>query len=227
MGPWQRYAVYAAPEGALAGFAAGWLGWDPVTGQALPHPDLPGLPRPLPEITEAPRRYGFHGTLKAPFRLAAGAEEAKLAWAVDALAERLMPVRMAGLRLAALGDFLALVPEGGEAGIGALAAAVVEALDVFRAPLTPEDRARRRPEGLTARQRELLDCWGYPYVMEEFRFHLTLTSPLPAADRAAVAAVLADHLPPLPCPFEIDALALFGEAADGRFHLLRRYSLSG
>jgi putative phosphonate metabolism protein len=224
---WQRYAVYVAPEGPLAEFAAGWLGWDAVAGRARPHPEFKGLPRPLPELTEAPRKYGFHATLKAPFRLAAGADEAALKWAVDALAQRLPPAGSAGLRLEAIGDFLALVPDGEDSGIAALAASVVQALDAFRAPLTPDDIARRQPDRLTARQRILLDRWGYPYVMEEFRLHLTLTGALPAAERAAVAAVLAEHMPPLPRPFAIEALALFAEAADGRFHLLGRYSLSG
>ena len=35
--------------------------------------------------------------------------------------------------------------------------------------------------GLTDRQEALLTQWGYPYVMEEFRFHITLTGALDPA----------------------------------------------
>jgi putative phosphonate metabolism protein len=224
----RRYAIYAAPEGRLAEFAHGWLGWDAYRGRARPHPVLPGLPRPLAELTEAPRKYGFHGTLKAPFRLAAGGDPAALGWAIEALAERCPPAAADGLRLARLGGFVALVPAGDEAAIAALAARTVEALDAFRAPPTAAEIARRDPDRLTARQRVLLDRWGYPYVMEEFRFHLTLTGDLPEAEAAAVEAVLRPRLARLlPKRFVIDSLALFGEAADGRFHLLARYPLRG
>ncbi len=224
---WQRYAVYAAPQGDLAEAAHAWLGWDAYAGQPRPHPHVPGLPRPIAEITEAPRKYGFHGTLKAPFRLAPGADEAALLWAVAALAQRSAPAVAAGLVLAEVEGFLALVPQGDAPGITALASAVVEALDAFRAPLTPEELARRRPERLSPRQRDLLARWGYPYVMEEFRFHLTLTGALPEGERRRAAGALSGWLPPLPRPFAVDALAVYGEAPDGRFHLLDRYTLSG
>ncbi|TKA95193.1 DUF1045 domain-containing protein, partial [Cereibacter changlensis] len=88
--------------------------------------------------------------------------------------------------------------------------------------------ARRRPERLSPRQRGYLADWGYPYVMEEFRFHLTLTGDLPEAEAAQVEAVLAPVLAPLlPRPFRIGSLCLFGEAADGRFRLLERVALTG
>lgn len=32
--------------------------------------------------------------------------------------------------------------------------------------------------GLSPRQVELLDRWGYPYVMDQFRMHMTLSDPL-------------------------------------------------
>jgi putative phosphonate metabolism protein len=227
MAEWRRYAVYAAPGGALAEAAHGWLGWDAYTGQPRPHPDVGSLPRPLADLTEAPRKYGFHATLKAPFRLAPGADGAALDWAVAALAARLAPAEAPGLRLAEVEGFLALIPEGDGAALSALAARAVEGLDVFRAPLTPDEVARRRPDRLSARQRVLLDRWGYPYVMEEFAFHLTLTGSLRPGEAAPVMAALRGYLPLLPQPFTVDALALFGEAEDGRFHLLSRHPLTG
>lgn len=229
MDPMKRYAVYFAPRpGAFADCAAEWLGWDAARGVAVAQPDLPGLPRPVAALTADPRKYGFHGTIRAPFRPAPGVSGDAVAQAVAGLAARLAPARCTGLRLANLHGFLALVPDGPDDAIRALGAAVVEGTEALRAPLTPEEVARRRPESLTPPQRALLDRWGYPYVMDEFRFHLTLTDRLAAEEVQAVAAVLGAHVAPvLPRPFAIEDLCLFGEDAAGRFHLIHRYALSG
>jgi putative phosphonate metabolism protein len=229
MTQFKRYAIYYAPRrGAFAEAAASWLGWDAAGAVAVVQPDLPGLLRPLPDLTAAPRKYGFHGTIRAPFRLGQGVTEAMVQDAVSGLARRLAAVRFAGLQLARLGGFLALVPEGDEAPLLALGAAVVEGLDPLRAALNPQEYARRKPDRLTARQRALLDRWGYPYVMEEFRFHLTLSDDLPAREAEAVAAVAEDWFAPvLPRPFVIEDLCLFGEDGEGRFHLIGRHGLTG
>ena len=228
MPPALRYAVYhlaSVPE--LAALSAAWLGWDVETGRVPPPPDLPPLPLPHADITEEPRRYGFHATLKAPFRLAEGTAPAALDAAVAALAATLAPVVLSGLSLAQIGRFLALTPEAPSPPLQALAACCVEALDPFRAPLTAEEIARRRPERLTLNQRALLDRWGYPFVMEEFRFHMTLTGPLDAGPAAEIAAVLAPRFAAVtPRPYTIDALCLLAEGADKRFRLVRRYPLT-
>lgn len=222
-----RYAVYYAPEpGPLADFAASWLGWDPVAGAERARPAVPGLQADIPALTAEAHKYGFHGTLKPPFRLAEGCDEAALIAAVDALGGTLAPIEMPALALRRIGRFLALTPEGDTAPLMALAARVVEALDPFRAPMTAADRARRHPEKLSPAQVALLDRWGYPYVMDEFRFHLTLTGKLTEAEAEAVRAALAPVLAPLlPVPFRIASLCVFGEAADGRFHLVHRSPL--
>lgn len=222
----KRYAVYyAPPAGEFWDRASAWLGWDAVRGQAVVPTDL-GLDAAA--ITRDPRKYGFHGTIKPPFRLADGVDLAALHGAMADLCARLSPVELPGLRLKNLDGFLALVPEGDAAALRALAAAVVEDLDPLRAPLTADEIARRRPERLSLRQREQLYRWGYPFVMEEFRFHLTLTDRLAGAQAAQAATMLEAHFAPvLPRPFRVADLCLFGEAMDGRFYLLHRYTLSG
>ena len=229
MSDFQRYAVYYAPRpGAFASRVASWLGWDPERGCPIPTGAPAGLPRPQAELTMSPRKYGFHGTIKAPFRLAEGASRQDLTEALAALVARLAPVTMRGLELRRLGGFLALLPEGDETGLLSLGAEVVMALDALRAPLTPAEIAKRRPERLNPRQRELLAAWGYPYVMEEFRFHLTLSDDLPEAEAEDLAALLGPWLAPdLPRPFGITDLCLFGEDQAGRFHLLERHALTG
>ena len=224
MEKFKRFAVYYAPEaGRFADATAQWLGWDPVTGTEVAQPEL-GVD--LAALTADPRTYGFHGTIKPPFRLADGVDGATLGTAVAALARSLSPVQMQGLQFLALAGFLALVPTGDTAALSALAATVVTVLDPLRAPLTAAERARRRPDRLTPRQCDLLDRYGYPYVLEEFQFHLTLSGPLTAAQHALLCplatACLAPHLPQ---PFAVSALCLFGEAVDGRFHLIHRYPL--
>lgn len=229
MQQFKRYAVYFAPRpGPFADCANHWLGWDTALGQPLAQPQLAGLPAPVAALTADPMKYGFHGTIRAPFRPAEGLGQPQIEASVAALAARLPPVVCDGLRLENLHGFLALTPLGDETALLDLAARVVEGTNDLRAALTPEEIAKRRPQSLTARQRVLLDHWGYPHVMEEFRFHLTLTSRL-APDWAEVTqTVLAAHFAPvLPQPFVIEDLCLFGEDMAGRFHLLHRYPLSG
>ena len=185
-----RYAVYAAPQpgSALAGAAAAWLGRDADAGVAVAHPtDLEVAPAELAELTAAPRRYGFHATLRAPFHPADGVTRADVAQRVDRLAAAHAPVDVA-LALRTIAGFAALVPAEPTPGLEAIAAACVTELDDLRRAPAPDDLARRRRTGLTPRQDELLVRWGYPYVLDELRLHLTLTRRLDDDERDRVLA---------------------------------------
>lgn len=225
----KRYAIYYTPDpGPLAGFGAAWLGWDPVTGQELLAPDIPDLPHPVRDLTATPRKYGFHATLKPPFHLAEGETQDTLAEAVARFAATRHAAEAPGLRLAALGRFLALVPAGDDTAINALAGEIVAGFDRFRAAPSEDELARRRAKGLTAPQEANLVMWGYPYVMEEFRFHMTLTGALPPEDAAATHAALAPVVAPLlPAPFRLSSLTLMGEDTEGRFREITRFPLAG
>jgi putative phosphonate metabolism protein len=219
-----RFALYyLPPQGALSSFGARWLGWDARIGTEVPHFTLPGLAA----ATETPRRYGFHATLKPPFRLAPGQSRAALERAVAAFAATCPPAEAAGLALARLGSFLALLPEGDAGAIARVAAGCVTGLDAFRAPLTEAELARRRVARLSPAQEAHLQRWGYPHVLDQFRFHMTLTGRLPAQERAAWQAQAAQLLPPLPRPFRLDRVSLMGERPDGRFEALAEHALSG
>lgn len=217
----QRYAIYATPEGALAQAGAGWLGWDIHTGTGVAHPD--GLD--LAAVTARPRRYGLHATIKPPLRLAAGRDANGLTEAAREIAATLSPVTLEGLQVAQLGRFLALRPVGPTAALDAMAARVVRDIDGFRAPASQEELERRRGR-LSPRQEENLTRWGYPHVMEDFRFHITLTGPLSEPDvlRARAEAYFA---PVLPRPFAITNLTLVGEDPEGFFHAVERLPLGG
>ncbi|MEM8773616.1 MAG: DUF1045 domain-containing protein [Pseudomonadota bacterium] len=217
----QRYAIYFTPQtSALADFGAKWFGWDMANGIRLD-------PLATDEIIKTPQRYGFHATIKPPFRLAAGHSPQDLERALEQFCDRSFKVSLEGLKLAQLGSFIALVPLGDSHDLNALAADTVEALDVFRAPITEAELVKRRSKGLSVIQDGLLMAWGYPYVMEEFRFHMTLTGRLPKALRSEVIEALEEHLQQVPLrPFTIDALSLVGEDMQGFFHLIHRYALS-
>lgn len=146
-----------------------------------------------PAITHAPRRYGYHATLKAPFALAEGTTLAELQSAVAEFARCRQPELLHELRATRLGSFRALVPHGGHGAVDRLAADVVRAFDRFRAPLAADDIARRRPERLTPRQREILHDCGYPYALDEFRFHITLTDALSEGTGAEADGAIAEH----------------------------------
>lgn len=225
MADFLRFAVYYAPEQGsdLARAGAQWLGWDADEAQPCNHPDL-GLD--LAQITQTPRKYGLHGTLKPPMRLAC--PRATFFDAVETLAQGLAPVDMGMLCLRPLDGFLAILPEAQPQTLTEAAGRIVEALDPFRAPLSEQELARRRAADLSARQEELLQLWGYPYVMEEFRFHVTLTGRL--EQKAMIDTLRAAHAwfdPALRAEHWLDALCIFGEDEAGRFHLLRRVPLRG
>jgi hypothetical protein len=166
--------------------------------------------------------------MKPPFRLADGTDADALDAAARAFCAARPAVVVPALEVRRLGGFVAIVPAEPSPALSELAAATVAALDPFRAPASDAELARRRKSGLTARQEELLLQWGYPYVMEEFGFHLTLTGKLPLDEAETARAALANHFAPLlPAPFRIDSLCLVGEDAGGKFHLVHRYTLAG
>ncbi|CUK13069.1 putative phosphonate metabolism protein [Ruegeria denitrificans] len=223
-----RYAIYFAPpiRAEWAKFATSWLGWDMEAGVPLAHPMIDGVD--VAAVTEVPRKYGLHATMKPPFRLQDGQSVEALSAACARLAATQASVTLDGLQIARLGRFLALCPRGDETALNALAAACVRDLDRFRAPATQAELQRRRTHGLNARQEANLAQWGYPHVMDSFRFHITLSGRLDKETLETVESVLKSQLIPLlPAPIQISNLALVGEVEDGRFHLIHRYALSG
>lgn len=223
-----RHALFVLPEpGPFAAAAAAWLGWEIGTGMARGQPCLPDLPRPLGDLTGAARRYGFHATIKAPFRLAPDVGTDDLALGIETVSKSLARLSL-DLEIRSIGSFVAFVPVGDTDGIGRFAATVTAGLDRFRAPLSDDDIERRRPDTLTARQRENLLEWGYPYVMDDFRFHMTLTGTVDAAETGPVICAAASHFDAvLPRPFQVTSLCHCAERQDGCFELVHRFPLSG
>ncbi|GAB4166090.1 MAG: DUF1045 domain-containing protein [Thalassobaculales bacterium] len=220
-----RYALYYAPAADEPLFALGreWLGRDVVTGESLAIPD------DRRQATVSARHYGFHATLKPPMALAGGRSEAGLLAAAAEFAASNAPAPAAPLVLADLDGFLALVPAWPSAPVQRLCDAVVRGFEPFRAPPEEADIARRRKAGLSARQEQLLARWGYPYLFDEFRLHLTLSDRLTADQRASLRPQLEARVAALPAGrFLLDAIAVFRqEERAAPFMQIARFALTG
>lgn len=222
-----RGAIYYAPlsDDPLTRLGSAWLGRDPVTNVPVPQPALDGIG----EITAEPRGYGFHATLKPPMRLAEGASWIGLVAAVREVAAGIAPFELPPLAVADLRGFLALRETTPCPALQALADVCVEQLDPFRAPLSQEERARRRNANLSVEQDTMLTRWGYPYVLGTWFFHMTLTRRLSDVEKALfLPAAQAWFAPALAVPHRVADICLFTQVMPGAaFTLAERIRLRG
>ncbi|SCB37235.1 DUF1045 domain-containing protein [Rhizobium hainanense] len=213
-----RYALYFTPpkDDPLTSLAARWLGRDAFSGEIFSDKAMAPLPEGHAELTADPRRYGFHATLKAPFELAASVTERDLLDVATEFAAQTKAFTIPELVLGQLGHFFALVPGTLYPPLQDFASRVVKTFEPFRAPLSDHDIVRRKPEGLTEPQRANLLRWGYPYVNDEFRFHMTLTGRVPTERQPELQNILrerfAEHTGK---PLDISGLAIFVEDERG------------
>jgi phosphonate metabolism protein PhnN/1,5-bisphosphokinase (PRPP-forming) len=217
-----RYALYVAPHGDCPWneFGSGWLGRCAERGIERSRPRFEEIdPAVFSSLTAAPRRYGFHATLKPPFRLARGASLASLVQSLERFCARQTAFRVPSLKVVELDDFLALVPSATDPRIDALAASCVRGLDRYRALPTADELARRRSARLSPREESLLQRWGYPYVLDRFRFHFSLSGSLrgtpPDAAAALRRAADAAVAPLAGKPLVLDSICIFEEASAG------------
>ena len=228
-----RYAIYWAPDQGSALWNVGCriLGRDAATGDALPQPELPDVPD-LHGLTASPRRYGLHATLKPPFKLVPDVSESLLRSALQAFAASRHPFRLPRLDLTAIGKFLALSPVEPCQELEELAGACVASFDHFRAPPTQAELEKRRGKGLTSHQESLLSQWGYPYVFDEYRFHVTLTGSIDdPVERGVCRRALAGLWEPVVRNelerLDIREIYLFVESGGEPFRLIARYPFEG
>lgn len=226
-----RYALYFAPDPdhPLTAFGDTWLGRRAADGVDVPRPKLTDLSEAeLVSATASPRFYGFHATLKAPFSLAEGTNVDGLLAAVEAFSAGSEPFPLP-LTLGRLGRFLALIPAGSVPELSPMAQTIVEAFEPWRAPLSDADRTRRLKSPLTPRQIELLDKFGYPYVADEFRFHMTLSGSLDGELIERVERTLAPLVDAaLLQPLRMDGISVYKQNdRNAPFSILRRFRFGG
>ena len=213
-----RYAIYytPSPDSPLGRFGARWF--SSADGDAKPLA-IAGMDQErIHEITKTARSYGFHGTLKPPFRLVEGADFPMLDTALEHYAAQQAPFVVPPLELAVLDGFVALRPKQQSRALNGLADSCVKAFDSFREPPSEHELEKRLQGKLTDNQKQLLISWGYPYVMDEFRFHMTLTERLDSQEQALVTAGLTEYLASIldARPWTLDRLSVLRQDRAGQ-----------
>ncbi|GLQ48510.1 phosphonate metabolism protein [Dyella lipolytica] len=211
-----RYAVYFCPaeDSGLHAFGRDWLSTQTIPGMA---------PERLQALLAPARRYGWHATLVAPFALAEGVSYEDLRQKLDDIAQHVATFKLP-LQLDKLAGFLALRPSGDEAAAQALSERCVLALNALRAPLT-EDAWQRRAPHLGEDELRLFREYGYPYVLQRYRFHMTLCARASDEEEQALREWLSLKLTK-PTHAHIDALTICCERElDQPFEQIERIAL--
>jgi putative phosphonate metabolism protein len=221
-----RVAVYYVPELDDPLWAAGnrWLGRDPETGATLERPAAIDIP----SLTDEPAVYGLHATLKPPMRLAAGTRYEDFAAAVAELAAGLTAFVLPPLAVENLDGFLALREQEPSPDLQALADSAVATLDGFREQPEAAELARRRRHGLTEAEETMLERWGYPYVFQLWRFHITLSRRLNEAEMAKARPIAESYFAEsLALARQVSSIAIFTQRAAGQpFLVAQRFPLA-
>ncbi|GHB38174.1 hypothetical protein GCM10007094_29400 [Pseudovibrio japonicus] len=228
-----RYSIYFThPQSAkLTKLGSQWLGRSAFSNNSMEHPSLTGIePTRLQSLTINARRYGFHATMKPPFKLAEGRSPDDVKAAFTAFAKQTPAFTIKGLAPNFLGKFLALTPNQPSDQLNQLAAQCIKEFDHLRAPLSEKDIKRRRKAKLTPQQDAYMLQWGYPYIFEHFHFHMTLSQPLEdESERQALKAAAEEHFEPvIHQKISISHLALCVEPeADAPFQVIEIKPLEG
>jgi len=222
----ERYAIFYCPTGDLASIGASWLGWDSATGEEVDHPE--GIALDIAALTKTPRKYGLHATLKAPFYLTEDSTLSDVQATAEKFAASQSPLDIGPLALVYQNGFIGLRPSGPQTELRNFSADIVRRFDSHRAPLSQSDIARRRKSRLTPQQDAQMLDWGYPYIFDDFHFHLTLTGRVkPDQAERVIAAIQPMIAHTLPDPFAIDTITIAAQDSIGMFHQIQSYALTG
>lgn len=222
-----RYAIYYMPnlDSAFWRLGSACLGYDAASGADLIFPahrlfDDQNL---ASRVTQDPRKYGFHATLKAPFSLKSEVTEADFLDSAQTFAREQASFELPKLSVQAMDDFIAFKPRTRSTPLHALADACVLRFEPVRKPLDEADIERRLAQGLSERQSKALALHGYPFVFDDFHFHMTLTGKLDAELREIWLGGLTEIFSVLSQPVICDSIAVFKQGQPGsRFHVLTR-----
>ncbi len=226
-----RYALYFSPVSTSLLWQLGckWLGYEALTRQLIKQDPVPGIDTArLYEITRAPMHYGLHATLKAPFRLVDSFCEMDLRSAIRMFTDTRLSFVIPPLVIRLINDCLCLCPEYQPSELITFGADCVRNFDRFRMPLTGAELGRRKAEMLDSVEEKYLERWGYPYVLDKFRFHITLTGKVQNPfERQRIQARLEKMFAPvLGETLEIDAVSLFREPTPGQnFSCIDRFPM--
>jgi Protein of unknown function (DUF1045) len=231
-----RYAVYFTPRENTPWARAGsqWLGRCIYSGRPYEPPIIEGMTAAeFRALTQTPCRYGWHATLKAPFRLAVNQQAVTEATLIDAIRELASSMRaftLPRLKAGVFRNFIALRVDGDQKRINAVARTCVTSLHHFAHGLNEQDFKRMRHANLSAEQDRLLLQWGYPWVLDQFQFHMSLSGSIDGLDletRWALLNAARTHFS-IQENCRVDQICLFCEPAPNEpFVLIERFDLLG
>ena len=225
-----RFAIYFAPEigSNLHTIGSQWLGRDSSSGKSIKQPNIKGISSNyFYKVTKNPRVYGFHATLKAPFRLNKEFTLKDLCSQIQRSSTLSKPFSI-NLKVQKLGNFIALMMNPNEQKMQNLASQLVENLDQFRAPLHQKEIDKRRMSNLTTSEDKNLLQWGYPYVFDDFRFHMTLTEKIPCrSDQEFMVNAASSHFSEdLDRATKVNSISLFvQESSEADFLQIQQFAL--
>lgn len=217
----KRYAIYYIPEMDAEFYKSGtkWLGWDVFTGKKIVNNK--------DHITKNARRYGFHGTLYPPFELKSKINFNDFEKSVDQFAKNKKAFDMGKGKITNLDQFIAICFNESEKKLKFFAADCIKYFHKYRKYPSQNELEKRRKIGLTKRQEKNLVEWGYPFVMEEFKFHMTLTGHLQDNEKKLIESKLKKiFISSFNNPIKFNSICLLGEDADNFFHFINRFYLS-
>ena len=237
MKKYSRYAIYYAPpkESSLEEFGRYWFGWDPLNAklinnkQRINYLNRFGI-KNLKNIDKnvlIAKKYGFHGTLIPPFKLNKNYSTNTLFKKTEDIAKKFKKFKFYKFKLKRINNFYAFVQNKKNSNINKISNRLVKELFKFRSPLTKKEIDKRNPSKLSKLQLNILHKWGYPYLMSEFKFHMTLASEV-------TGNKLYSELKKIEKKKEIilneindfDKIYIFGENQKGMFENLENFSLS-
>lgn len=225
----KRVALYFLPTAQTARRGAQWLGHDILAQPSDPRP----LPTNQPNEIKRPshwvktsQKYGFHATLKAPFRLHPNYSLDELKKTLTMFCAGRPSVHIGKMEIAPLGRFLTLRPQSQTPELTELASEIVRHFDPFRAEMTDEERMAWHKKVRTPAALKNALTWGYAHIFDQFRFHLTLTDPLSGTEALQARKTATEHFKPdLQAPWQMHSLSLVGQTNAGVFHQILRCPL--
>ncbi len=227
---YKRYAIYYAPieNPELDLFGKCWLGWDPYKGEETTKSDLSKLPsfKKFSGLVLTPKQYGFHGTIKAPFRLKNKYTYSDLENKVREISKQIQSFHLDKLVIKKLGNFIALTPSK-NLKVNDVSNKFVEGLDFLRDDLSEDEIKKRHPHKLSFNQKKMLFKWGYPYVFNEFKFHLTLTGKLRIEEIDNVYKYLQTILKSVNLrKIHFKSICIFGQKTDEKFYFIKKINFT-
>ena len=181
----------------------------------------------LKDYCEQPAKYGFHATLKAPFRLKRNVKTKNFYDVISHIAAQHSRFKIKGLKIVYSKKFTFITSRKPNKLLINLESDLVKHLDTFRAELNKTEIKKRIPDSLTFKQNKYLKEWGYPFVFDQFKFHMTLmnqnNNKLSNKQKLELEKLIYKTSNNV---IEFNEISLLGENKNGHFEEIKRFKLN-